>query len=75
MGDDGTWGGEEGGSSGIFFFTTDDVLIESADPYWIYSDAPEHLSQPPLITLPLGSTPSTTKKIPAEVAPTTSPSK
>ena len=60
IGDDGTFGGEEGGQYGIFFFTTAGVMVESADPYWVYADAPLHLSQPPLLTLPLSEKPSTT---------------
>lgn len=40
MGDDGTYGPEEGGQNGIFFFTSGGTLIETADPYWVYSSQP-----------------------------------
>jgi len=60
VGGDGTYGSEEGGTASIFFFTTSGVMLETADPYWVYSDAPEHLTQPPLLTLPINSKPSST---------------
>lgn len=39
MGDDGSYGNNEGGEDGIFFFTTEDVMVETVMP-WLYSDAP-----------------------------------
>ncbi|HWE81429.1 MAG TPA: hypothetical protein VG265_07250 [Gaiellaceae bacterium] len=45
--DDGTWGMEEGGTGGVFFFTTGGVMIETVMP-WMYSDAPLPLSVPSL---------------------------
>lgn len=39
MGDDGSFGPNEGGDQGIFFFTTEDVMVETVMP-WLYSDAP-----------------------------------
>lgn len=40
IGDDGSWGHNEGGSSGIFFFDSGGVLHESDGLAWHYSDAP-----------------------------------
>lgn len=39
IGDDGSWGPEEGGDAGIFFFTTEGVMVETVMP-WMYTDAP-----------------------------------
>jgi hypothetical protein len=50
MGDDGSYGPEEGGQNGIFFFTTSGVLVEW-DGLWQYSDAPLNLTSKPLITM------------------------
>ncbi len=47
-GDDGTWGPNEGGSAGIFFFTTTGVMVETVAD-WIYSDAPLHIDVPNLL--------------------------
>lgn len=47
MGDDGSFGGNEGGQNGVFFFTTSGVMIETVMP-WIYSDAPLPLTVPSL---------------------------
>lgn len=46
-GDDGSWGQNEGGPQGIFFFTTTGVMVETVMP-WLYSDAPLPLSVPSL---------------------------
>lgn len=58
-GDDGSYGGEEGGQSGIFFFTTAGVLVEY-NGLWEYSDAPLTLTTPPLLTISASAQPSTT---------------
>lgn len=47
LGDDGTWGTEEGGDGGIFFFTTTGVMVET-DLSWLYSDAPLTIDVPNL---------------------------
>ena len=47
IGDDGTWGPEEGGSNGIFFFTTGGVMVETNLPFQ-YTDAPLPISVPSL---------------------------
>ncbi len=39
VGDDGTYGPEEGGPNGVFFFTTAGVLVETVMP-WVYSTQP-----------------------------------
>lgn len=49
MGDDGSYGPEEGGDRGIFFFTPTDVMIET-DSDFIWSDAPLNVQVPQLIT-------------------------
>lgn len=36
-GDDGSWGPNEGGDRGIFFFTSNDVMVETTLD-WLYSD-------------------------------------
>lgn len=38
-GDDGSYGPSEGGSNGVFFFTTNGTLIETVQP-WVYSSTP-----------------------------------
>lgn len=40
IGDDGSWGNNEGGTDGIFFFDSNGVLHESAGLAWHYADAP-----------------------------------
>lgn len=50
MGDDGSYGQNEGGQNGIFFFTTSGVLVEY-DGLWTYSDAPLNLTSKPLIVV------------------------
>lgn len=59
MGDDGSYGPEEGGQNGIFFFTTSGVLVEW-DGLWQYSDAPLNLTSAPLITMDAHAKPSNT---------------
>lgn len=59
MGDDGSYGPEEGGQNGIFFFTTNGVLVEW-NGLWIYSDAPLNLTSKPLITVDASAKPSST---------------
>lgn len=59
MGDDGSFGPEEGGDEGIFFFTTSGVLVEF-NGLWLYADAPLNLTSAPLITMPADAQPSTT---------------
>lgn len=59
IGDDGTYGGEEGGPSGVFFFTTSDVLVElGGNTNWFYSDAPLNLTSKPIIDLPVSAKPT-----------------
>lgn len=48
MGDDGSYGSNEGGDAGIFFFTTENVLIEW-NGYWQYSDTPLQVNVEPLV--------------------------
>jgi hypothetical protein len=59
MGDDGSYGPEEGGDSGIFFFTTAGVLVEY-NGLWMYSDAAMELSSPPLLVMGEDAKPSST---------------
>lgn len=47
IGDDGSYGPEEGGPAGVFFYTTNGVLVETTMP-WIYSDSPLPLHAPKL---------------------------
>ncbi len=50
IGDDGTYGGEEGGPQGVFFFTTSGALIElGGNTTWFYSDAPLDLTTKPVV--------------------------
>ena len=62
MGDDGSYGPEEGGSNGVFFFTTNGVLIETVLP-WLYADAPQLMTTKPLITMSADALPSSTAGI------------
>jgi hypothetical protein len=50
MGDDGSYGPNEGGQNGIFFFTTSGVMVEY-NGLWQYSDAPLNLTSKPLIVV------------------------
>jgi hypothetical protein len=61
MGDDGSYGPEEGGQNGIFFFTTDGVLVETAMPF-VESDAPEKINPDRTLSYVDGSKPSSTSK-------------
>lgn len=61
MGDDGSFGPEEGGSNGIFFFTTDGVLIETSMPF-VVTDAPEKINADRTLSYVDGSKPSSTSK-------------
>jgi len=47
MGDDGSYGPNEGGDDGIFFFTTEGVML-SWNGLWLYSDAPLSVDVKPL---------------------------
>jgi hypothetical protein len=58
MGDDGSYGPEEGGKAGIFFFTTSGVLVEWSG-LWQYSDAPVHLTSAPLVVMSADAKPTT----------------
>jgi len=62
MGDDGSYGPEEGGDNGIFFFTTAGVLIEY-NGLWSYSDAPQVITTAPIVVLPMNSQPTSTAHI------------
>lgn len=48
IGDDGSFGPNEGGDRGIFFFTAQGVLVETTLE-WIYSDAPLSINVPNLL--------------------------
>lgn len=50
MGDDGSYGPEEGGPNGVFFFTPSGALVEY-NGLWNYSDVPLNLTSKPLITM------------------------
>jgi hypothetical protein len=48
IGDDGSFGPNEGGDRGVFFFTQTGVMVETTLD-WIYSDAPLHIDVPNLL--------------------------
>lgn len=48
IGDDGSFGINEGGDAGVFFFTATGVMVETTLD-WIYSDAPLHINVPNLL--------------------------
>jgi len=48
IGDDGSFGPNEGGDRGVFFFTTTGVMVETTLD-WIYSDAPLKIDVPNLL--------------------------
>ena len=48
IGDDGSFGPNEGGDQGIFFFTAQGVLVETTLD-WMYSDAPPAIDVPNLL--------------------------
>lgn len=58
--DDISFGPNEGGDSGIFFFTIDGVLIQAGGMAWIYSDARLDPLEKAAMTYVLGSKPSST---------------
>lgn len=64
MGDDGSYGSEEGGQNGIFFFTTDNVLVETSMPF-VVTDAPEKINPDRTLSYVDGSKPSSTSAQPA----------
>lgn len=64
MGDDGSYGQEEGGQNGIFAFTTDGVLVETSMPF-VVTDAPEKINADRTLSYVDGSTPSSTSLKPA----------
>lgn len=49
IGDDGSFGPNEGGDAGIFFFTSSGVMVETTLD-WIYSDAPLKIDVPNLLS-------------------------
>ena len=49
MGDDGSFGPNEGGDAGIFFFTTEGTMVEWAGQF-LYSDEPLTLSEAPVLS-------------------------
>lgn len=59
-GDDGSYGDNE---PGVFFFTTEDVLVQWEGQF-MYSDAPLHLTSAPLIVETPGAKPSSTSVSP-----------
>lgn len=48
IGDDGSFGPNEGGDAGIFFFTATGVMVETTLD-WVYSDAPLKIDVPNLL--------------------------
>ena len=48
IGDDGTWGPNEGGDRGIFFFTSNGTMVESTLD-WVYADTPLNIDVPNLL--------------------------
>lgn len=48
IGDDGSFGSNEGGDKGVFFFTTQKVMVETTLD-WVYSDSPLSIDVPNLI--------------------------
>lgn len=48
IGDDGSFGPNEGGDKGIFFFTVQGVMVETTLD-WVYSDAPLNIDVPNLL--------------------------
>jgi hypothetical protein len=58
MGDDGSYGPEEGGKNGIFFFTTAGVLVEW-NGLWHYSDTPITMTSKPVVIMPVDAKPTT----------------
>lgn len=58
--DDISFGPNEGGDSGIFFFTVDGVLIQAGGMGWIYSDAKLNVLDAMLMQYPPNSRPSST---------------
>ena len=46
IGDDGSWGPNEGGAAGVFFFTATDVFVETTLD-WLYSDKPLAIANVP----------------------------
>ncbi len=49
IGDDGSFGPNEGGDRGVFFFTSTGVMVETTLD-WVYSDAPLHIDVPNLLS-------------------------
>jgi hypothetical protein len=73
MGDDGSYGPEEGGDNGIFFFTTAGVMVEW-NGTWLYADAALDVTSAPLITMSGDAKPSSTAGVlgtPPQKAPAT----
>ena len=48
IGDDGSFGPNEGGDRGVFFFTATGVMVETTLD-WVYSDAPLQIDVPNLL--------------------------
>lgn len=48
IGDDGSFGPNEGGDRGVFFFTVTGAMVETTLD-WVYSDAPLHIDVPNLL--------------------------
>lgn len=48
IGDDGSFGSNEGGDRGVFFFTSNDVMVETTLD-WLYSDQPLSIDVPNLL--------------------------
>lgn len=48
IGDDGSWGPNEGGDRGVFFFTSNGTMVETTLD-WVYSDTPLNIDVPNLL--------------------------
>lgn len=48
IGDDGSWGPNEGGDRGVFFFTSNGTMVETTLD-WVYSDTPLQIDVPNLL--------------------------
>lgn len=49
IGDDGSFGSNEGGDKGVFFFTSNGTMVETTLD-WVYSDTPLNIDVPNLLT-------------------------
>ncbi|MEV6833546.1 hypothetical protein AB0N17_03280 [Streptomyces sp. NPDC051133] len=54
IGDDGSYGQDEGGENGVFFFTTSGVLVETDQPFLVSSQPIKVYSSVPQLDAPAG---------------------